>query len=121
MRTGISAGGCRAGGDGDAGEHVEDRRDVYQMLIYSKGAYILHMLEMLYWSPQYGDAQFKAGNARLCEQLSQPAGDDRGLQGSDGTQYAARGRTWTETIKLDWFFDAYVYGTEVPKYTYRTN
>ena len=39
------------------GEHL------YQSLIYYKGAFILHSLEMLYWSNQYGDEPFKAGHA----------------------------------------------------------
>ncbi|HEY6377315.1 MAG TPA: hypothetical protein VIX90_17480, partial [Edaphobacter sp.] len=32
---------------------------VYQSLIYPKGAYILHMLQMLYWTPQYKNEPFK--------------------------------------------------------------
>jgi aminopeptidase N len=34
--------------------------DVYENLVYPKGAYILHMIRMMMWSPKDGDARFKA-------------------------------------------------------------
>ena len=34
--------------------------DIYQNLVYPKGAYILHMIRMMMWSPKDGDARFKA-------------------------------------------------------------
>ncbi len=40
-----------AADDGSAGVQ-EKTGDVYQDLIYSKGAYVLHMLQMMYWTPQ---------------------------------------------------------------------
>jgi hypothetical protein len=33
---------------------------VYDNLVYPKGAYILHMIRMMMWSPKDGDARFKA-------------------------------------------------------------
>ena len=34
--------------------------DIYQNLVYPKGAYILHMIRMMMWTPQEGDARFMA-------------------------------------------------------------
>src|ERR1035441_10914860 len=37
----------------------EAGEDVYNLLIYSKGAYVLHMLEMMDWTPANGEVPFK--------------------------------------------------------------
>jgi len=89
--------------------------DVYQMLIYSKGAYILHMLEMMFWSPQDGDKFFKiAMHDFVNSYRNRPASTE------DFKAAIERDMTsWMDIQKnrrLDWFFNAYVYGTEVPKY-----
>ena len=90
--------------------------NVYQMLIYSKGAYILHMLRMMYWSPQGGDQAFKVAMHDLVRSFrNKPATTE------DFKAVMERNMTASMDIqhnhRLDWFFDAYVYGTEVPKYT----
>jgi hypothetical protein len=90
--------------------------NVYQNLIYSKGAYILHMLEMLYWSPQDGEKQFKvAMRDFVTTYRNQPATTE------DFKAVMERNmQPWMDVDqnhKLNWFFDAYVYGTEIPKYT----
>ncbi len=89
--------------------------DVYQMLIYSKGAYILHMLQMLYWAPQGGDTQFKAAMHDFVKSYqNQPATteDFKAVMERHMPQWA----DIDGNHRLDWFFNAYVYGTEVPKY-----
>jgi aminopeptidase N len=89
--------------------------DVYQMLIYPKGAYILHMLEMLFWSKQYGEAPFKLAMHDFVKSYQNKAAtteDFKAVMERDMPQ-------WTDVDhnhKLDWFFNAYVYGTEIPKY-----
>ncbi|HXC95493.1 MAG TPA: M1 family aminopeptidase [Edaphobacter sp.] len=90
--------------------------DVYQMLIYPKGAYILHMLEMLFWTKQYGEAPFKAAMHDFVKSYqNKPATTE------DFKAVMERNMPpWVDiekNHKLDWFFNAYVYGTEIPKYT----
>ena len=90
--------------------------DVYQPLIYNKGAFILHSLEMLYWSSQYGDAPFKQAMHDLVNSYrNQPASTE------DFKAVMERHLpTWLDVDRnhrLDWFFNAYVYGTSIPRYT----
>ncbi|MFZ0803324.1 MAG: M1 family aminopeptidase [Terriglobales bacterium] len=89
--------------------------NVTRDLIYPKGAYILHMVRMMMWDKQSGDQNFKATMHDFV------------------TTYAGRSAT-TEDFKamvekhmtpemagfgggkMDWFFDEYVYGTQLPSY-----
>jgi hypothetical protein len=90
--------------------------DVYQMLIYPKGAYILHMLEMLFWTSQYGEAPFKAAMHDFVKSYQNKAAtteDFKAVMERDMPPWM----DVEKDHKLDWFFNAYVYGTEVPKYT----
>jgi hypothetical protein len=90
--------------------------DVYQMLIYSKGAYVLHMLEMLYWTPNGGESAFKRSMQQFVTEYSGKAATTEDWK-------ASMERTMPKSLdlrgdgKLDWFFDEYVYGTELPHYT----
>ena len=90
--------------------------NVYQMLIYSKGAYILHMLRMMYWSPQTGDQAFKVAMHDFVNTYrNKPATTEDFKAAMERNM--PRWMDMQGTHRLDWFFDAYVYGTEVPKYT----
>jgi len=90
--------------------------DVYQMLIYPKGAYILHMLEMLFWTSKYGEAPFKAAMHDFVKSYQNKAAtteDFKAVMERDMPPWM----DVDKNHKLDWFFNAYVYGTEIPKYT----
>ena len=90
--------------------------DVYQMLIYPKGAYILHTLEMLFWTSKYGEAPFKAAMRDFVKSYQNKAAtteDFKAVMERDMPPWM----DIEKNHKLDWFFNAYVYGTEVPKYT----
>ncbi|MFC6646988.1 M1 family metallopeptidase [Granulicella cerasi] len=93
----------------------EKTGDVYQALVYSKGAYILHMLERMYWTRKYGEQPFR--NA-----MQQFVKDYAGKSATTEDFKASLEKTmppWVDldnNKKLDWFFNEYVYGTELPKY-----
>jgi hypothetical protein len=90
--------------------------DVYQMLIYSKGAYVLHMLEMMYWSTQDQETTFKRSMQQFVTQYSGKAATTEDWKASMEKTMPK----WMDLRgdgKLDWFFDEYVYGTELPHYT----
>jgi hypothetical protein len=91
-------------------------RNVYQNLIYSKGAYILHSIEMLYYTPQFGERPFQQAMHDFVQSYrNQPATTE------DFKAVLERNMPkWMDldhNHKLDWFFNAYVYGTEIPRYT----
>jgi len=90
--------------------------NVYQMLIYSKGAYVLHMLEMIYFSPKEGEAPFKRA-------MHQFVADYAGKAATTEDWKASLEKNMPKSLdingdgKLDWFFNEWVYGTELPHYT----
>jgi len=100
------------------GQRVSNEKtgNIYQMLIYSKGAYVMHMLEMLYWTQKYGHDPFKRS-------LHQFVADYNGKAATTEDLKASFERTmppWLDLRgdhKLDWFFDEYIYATELPHYT----
>jgi Peptidase family M1 domain len=90
--------------------------DVYQMLIYSKGAYILHMLEMMYWTPEGKEEAFKQSMHQFVTQYTGKAATTEDLKTSF-EHTMPKSLDLRGDGKLDWFFDEYVYGTELPHYT----
>jgi hypothetical protein len=93
---------------------------VYQSLIYPKGAYILHMLEMMYWTPQYKEQPFKLAMHDFVNTYRNKAAtteDFKAVMEKDMPPWM----DIQHNHKLDWFFDAYVYGTEIPSYTITSN
>ena len=89
---------------------------VAQMLIYSKGAYILHMLEMLYWTPQQQEQPFQHSLQTFVSEFSGKAATTEDFKAS----FERTMPKWVDATgngKLDWFFNEYVYGTELPRYT----
>ncbi len=88
---------------------------VYQSLIYPKGAYILHMLEMLYWTPQYKEEPFKRAMRDFVNTYRDKAATTEDFKAAMEKNMPP----WLDLDKnnrLDWFFNAYVYGTEIPSY-----
>jgi hypothetical protein len=90
--------------------------DVYEALIYDKGAYILHSLDALFWSAKYGDVPFKKAMHDFVSSYTNKPATTEDFKAVMERNLPA----WLDIEPnhgLDWFFDAYVYGTAVPKYT----
>jgi len=88
---------------------------VAQELIYSKGAYVMHMLQVLYWTPQLGDGPFKHSMQTFVQQYAGKSASTEDLKAS----FERTMPKWMDLRhdgKLDWFFNDYVYGTELPHY-----
>ena len=87
----------------------------YNVIIYSKGAYVLHMLRMTMWDRQNGDAAFIA---MMKDFAATYAGKNPTT--ADFQRIAEKHATPSLKIasngKLDWFFDQWVNGTAIPKY-----
>lgn len=89
--------------------------DVYRALIYAKGAYILHMIQMMYWTPKYQEEPFKKSMQAFVQEYAGKAASTEDFKHSLEKNLPK----WVDAAgdgKLDWFFNEYVYGTEVPHY-----
>jgi hypothetical protein len=101
---------------GERTSNSESGEDLYQVLMASKGAYVVHMLEMLFWSPAFKDKQFH-------QEMQKFVRDYAGKLARTEDWKTAMERSmphWMDLKgngKLDWFFDEWVYGRELPHYT----
>ena len=89
--------------------------DVTRRLIYPKGAYILHMVRMMMYDNRNGDQRFK-------ETMQDFVNTYRGKAATTEDFKAAVEKHMTQEMdlegnkKLDWFFNEYVFGTQLPTY-----
>jgi len=92
----------------------------YQDLIYSKGGYVLHMLQMQLMDGRAADPDhlFKDMMQDYCKTFDNKAAsteDFRAIVEKHMTPSMDAGGNQ----KMDWFFDQYVYGMAEPQYTFR--
>jgi Carboxypeptidase regulatory-like domain/Peptidase family M1 domain len=89
---------------------------VARYLIYPKGAYILHMLRMMMYSPQ------KGGDQRFQEMMKDfvQTHFNQDVSTEDFKAIVEKHMTPEMNIrgngKMDWYFDQWVYGMQVPAY-----
>ncbi|MGP0017250.1 MAG: M1 family metallopeptidase [Candidatus Sulfotelmatobacter sp.] len=87
----------------------------YRRLIYAKGAYILHMLRMMLHDNRTGDQRFK-------DLMQDFVNTYRGKAATTEDFKAMVEKHMTQEMdmegnhKMDWFFNEYVYGTQLPSY-----
>jgi len=101
------------------GFRLSDRRDpgAYQALVYSKGGYVLHMLRMLMW-----DTKDKNSDTRFIAMMKDFTSTWAGRNPSTDDFKAVAERHIVPAMdlkndgKLDWFFDQWVHGTEIPRF-----
>ncbi len=90
---------------------------VYRLLVYPKGAYILHMLRMLMYSPQTKDEAFIAMMKDFVTTYF-----NRDASTDDFKKIVEKHMTPAMNMngdgKIDWFFDQWVYGSQVPAYAF---
>lgn len=88
---------------------------VPRFLIYPKGAYILHMIRMMMYNGKTGDADF---SKMMKDFIASHYNKD--VTTEDFKAIVEKHITPTMDIdkngKMDWFFDEWVYGTDVPAY-----
>jgi hypothetical protein len=92
---------------------------VTQNLIYPKGAYILHMVQMMMWDPREGDKRFMETMHDFVNTYKlQPATTEdfkTTVEKHMTTMMDMEGNH-----KMDWFFNEYVYGTDLPAYHFES-
>ena len=83
----------------------------YRILVYEKGAYILHMLRLMMKDfASNSDDRFFAMMQDFVKTFSWKNATTEGFHRIAEKHYGS---------SLNWFFDQWVYGTYVPKYTFR--
>jgi hypothetical protein len=95
--------------------------NVARVLIYPKGAYILHMLRMMmYKQGQGGDQAFQAMMKDFVQtHYNQPVSTEHFKVAVE--KHITKEMDIDKNGKMDWFFDQWVYGTEVPAYKFEYN
>jgi hypothetical protein len=89
--------------------------NVYQNLVYPKGAYILHMIRMMMWSPKDGDARFKATMQDFVNTYRLQAATTEDFK-AIVEKHMSPQMDLEGNHTMDWFFREYVYGTDLPAY-----
>ena len=90
----------------------------YRLMIYPKGGYVLHMLRMLMF-----DGGSKDQDARFIAMMKDYTSTYGGKFASTADfqkvveRHMVPAMNATGNGKMDWFFNQWVYGTEVPRYT----
>ena len=90
---------------------------MYSNLIYPKGAFVLHMLRMMMWTSQQGDAAFQSMMKDFVQTYRGKAVSTEDFQ-STVEKHMTQGMDLTHDQKMDWFFNEWVRGTELPQYNF---
>ena len=91
--------------------------NVARYSIYPKGAYILHMIRMMMYDQHTGDAKLQAMMKDFVQTHF-----NKDISTEDFKRIVEKHMTPAMNIdgngKMDWFFNEYVYGTEMPSYRF---
>jgi aminopeptidase N len=88
---------------------------VYSNLVYPKGAYILHMIRMMMWSTKNGDDDFMAMMHDFTETYRLRVATTEDFKAMVEKHMSAT-MNLDSNHRMDWFFNEYVYGTDLPRY-----
>ncbi|HVE70457.1 MAG TPA: M1 family aminopeptidase [Thermoanaerobaculia bacterium] len=88
----------------------------YGIVVYSKGAYVLHMLRMLMTDAKNGDVAFATMMKDFATTYAGKTASTRDFQRMV-EKHATPNMKITRDGSLGWFFDQWVYGTAIPKIT----
>jgi Peptidase family M1 domain len=88
---------------------------IYQNLVYPKGAYILHMVRMMMWGAQDGDSRFMATMSDFANTYRLRAATTEDFK-AVVEKHMSPAMDLDGNHRMDWFFNEYVYGTDLPAY-----
>jgi hypothetical protein len=89
--------------------------NVYQSLVYPKGAFILHMIREMMWTNKDGDAEFAAMMHDFVKTYWLKPATTEDFKAMV-EKHMTPGMDLDHNHTMDWFFNEYVYGTELPTY-----
>jgi len=97
----------------------ETNASSYQDLIYSKGAYVLHMLQYQLMDSRNADPDhmFKEMMQDYCKTFDNKAASSENFK-AIVEKHMTKGMDLDGNHKMDWFFNEYVYGMGIPQYTF---
>jgi peptidase M1-like protein len=90
-------------------------RDTYFSLIYPKGAYILHMVRMMMHDNRTGDQHFKETMQDFVKTYAGKSATTEDFKAMI-EKHMTPEMDMEGNHKMDWFFNEYVYGTQLPSY-----
>jgi len=93
--------------------------NIYQDLVYPKGAYILHMIRMMMWTPREGDDRFRATMHDFLKSYELQAATTEDFK-AVVERHMSQQMDMDGNHRMDWFFNQYVYGTELPSYHFES-
>jgi aminopeptidase N len=93
--------------------------DIYQDLVYPKGAFILHMVRMMMWTSKDGDDLFRATMHDFLSTYRLQAATTEDFK-AIVEKHMSQAMDLDGNHKLDWFFNEYVYGTDLPNYHFES-
>ncbi len=93
--------------------------DIYQNLVYPKGAYILHMVRMMMWTPQGGDNLFRETMHDFLSTYRLQAATTEDFK-AIVEKHMSHQMDLDRNHRMDWFFNQYVYGTDLPNYHFES-
>jgi hypothetical protein len=93
--------------------------NIYQNLVYPKGAYILHMIRMMMWSQKTGDDDFRAMMHDFVDTYRLKVATTEDFKAMV-EKHMTPGMDLDRNHKMDWFFNEYVYGTQLPQYHFES-
>jgi Peptidase family M1 domain len=89
--------------------------NIYNSLIYAKGAYVLHMIRMMMWDRKAGDQNFKAMMQDFVKTYTNTPATTEDFKAMV-EKHMTPDMDLDGNHRLDWFFNQYVYGTALPAY-----
>jgi hypothetical protein len=89
--------------------------DLTRHLIYPKGAYILHMIRMMMHDNRTGDQRFKEMMQDFVKTYGGKSATTEDFKAMV-EKHMTREMDMESNQKMDWFFNEYVYGTQLPAY-----
>ena len=94
--------------------------DIYQNLVYPKGAYILHMIRMMMWAQHECDDRFRATMHDLVASYRLQAATTEDFK-AIVEKHMSTQMDLDGNHRMDWFFNQYVYGTDLPNYHFESD
>ena len=89
--------------------------NAYQNVTYPKGAYVLQMLRSMMYDNEDKDKAFIAMMHDFVESHREKAATTESFK-AIAEKHMTKGMDLRRNGRLDWFFDEWVYGTQVPRY-----
>jgi hypothetical protein len=92
---------------------------VYSNLVYPKGAYILHMVRMMMYSQRTRDDDFRAMMHDFVDTYRLKVATTEDFKAMV-EKHMTPAMDLDRNHKMDWFFNEYVYGTDLPQYHFES-